>query len=216
MLGHDGCELCPARPITAAHDRGGDGGAVRPGVGQGGEPAARAVWGQWRLAVRHRYGAVPSRKPDGGHRLQALQPLRPHVGADPWTVPSGSRRRGQRQAFGPVPLGTERTLGQGGIELAIHRSRGEPHPGAVLSSAVIGVPARWNGSIRTADIDAAFATIRERVGRCFRGAIRSPAAACSASVADPVGNRFGLGGPRQAACRKADDHEPDADEPPRR
>ena len=39
----------------------------------------------------------------------------------------------------------------------------------MLSSAVIGVPARWNGSIRTADIDAAFATIREKGGAVLQG-----------------------------------------------
>ena len=163
----------------------------------------------------------------------------PHVGrfamlSDPQDVvfalmapaaPSESR------AFGPVPLGAERTLGHGvWIELATPDpaaafafygalygweklgampmggmgeyafiGRGDLRPGAVMSSAATGAPARWNWYVHVADIDAALATVREMAGTVLQGPDPIPGGSYSANLADPAGNRLGLAGPRKAA-----------------
>ena len=162
----------------------------------------------------------------------------PHVGrfamvSDPQDVvfalmaaasPSESR------AFGPVPLGAERTPGHGvWIELATPDpaaafafygelfgweklgampmgemgeyafiGRGDLRPGAVMSSAATGAPARWNWYVHVADIDAALATVREMGGTVLQGPDPIPGGSYSANLADPAGNRLGLAGPRKA------------------
>ncbi|MCJ2022445.1 VOC family protein [Methylobacterium sp. E-065] len=163
----------------------------------------------------------------------------PHVGrfamvCDPQGVVfavMNAARPGESRAFGPVPLGTERTLGQGvWIELATPDpeaalafygtlfgwevlgampmgamgaytfiGRGDLRPGAVMSSAATGAPARWNWYVHVADIDAAVATVRARGGTVLQGPDPIPGGSYSANIADPAGNRIGLAGPRQAA-----------------
>lgn len=135
------------------------------------------------------------------------------------------------RAFGPVPLGTERTLGHGvWIELATPDpeaafafygalfgweklgampmggmgeyafiGRDDLRPGAVMSSAATGTPARWNWYVHVADIDAAVATVRERGGTVLQGPDPIPGGSFSANIADPAGNRLGLAGPRQTS-----------------
>jgi predicted enzyme related to lactoylglutathione lyase len=77
--------------------------------------------------------------------------------------------------------------------------RGELRPGAVMSSAATGAPARWNWYVHVADIDAAVATTRERGGTVLQGPDPIPGGSYSANVADPAGARIGLAGPRRAA-----------------
>jgi uncharacterized protein len=138
---------------------------------------------------------------------------------------------GESRAFGPVPLGTQPTVGHGvWIELATPDpagafafygalfgweklgampmgamgeyafiGRGDLRPGAVMSSATTGVPARWNWYIHVADIDAALATVRDSGGTVLQGPDPIPGGSYSATIADPAGNRLGLAGPRNAA-----------------
>ncbi len=140
-------------------------------------------------------------------------------------------RPGQSQAFGPVPLGTARTLGHGvWVELATPDpvaalafygalfgwekqgampmgamgeyafiGKGDLRPGAMMSSATTGAPARWNWYVHVADIDAAVAKVREKGGTVLQGPDPIPGGSYSANVADPAGSRIGLAGPRQAA-----------------
>lgn len=138
---------------------------------------------------------------------------------------------GESRAFGPVPLGTQRTVGHGvWVELATPDpagafafygalfgweklgampmggmgeyafiGRGDLRPGAVMSSAATGAPARWNWYIHVADIDAALARVRETGGTVLQGPDPIPGGSYSAIIADPAGNRLGLAGPRNAA-----------------
>ncbi|MFH6784773.1 MULTISPECIES: VOC family protein [Methylobacterium] len=163
----------------------------------------------------------------------------PHVGrfamaCDPQGVAfavMNPARPGASRAFGPVPLGTERTLGHGvWIELATPDpaaaiafygalfgweklgampmggsgeyafiGRGDLRPGAVMSSAATGAPARWTWYVHVADIDLAVAAVRDRGGTVLQGPDPIPGGSYSATIADPAGNRIGLAGPRLAA-----------------
>ena len=163
----------------------------------------------------------------------------PHVGrfalvSDPQGVVFAVMRPanpGESRAFGPVPLGTERTLGHGvWVELATPDpeaalafygalfgweklgampmggmgeyafiGRGDLRPGAVMSSATTGAPARWNWYIHVADIDAALATVRETGGTVLQGPDPIPGGSHAANIADPAGNRLGVVGPRQTS-----------------
>lgn len=138
---------------------------------------------------------------------------------------------GERRAFGPVPLGTARTLGHGvwtelatpdpEAALAFYGAlfgwetlgampmgamgaytfigRGDLRPGAVMSSATTGAPARWNWYIHVADIDAALATVRGHGGTVLQGPDPIPGGSHSANIADLAGNRLGLAGPRRTS-----------------
>jgi predicted enzyme related to lactoylglutathione lyase len=76
--------------------------------------------------------------------------------------------------------------------------RGEDfRPGAVMSSATTGAPARWNWYVGVPDIDAAIATAKDRGGTLLQGPDPIPGGAYSANVADPHGFQIGLVGPRK-------------------
>jgi predicted enzyme related to lactoylglutathione lyase len=183
--------------------------------------------------------AMASRVADLGGRIRFGPVDIPHVGrfalvSDPQDVVFAvmkAARPGEGHVFGPVPLGSEQTLGQGvWIELATPDpaaafafygglfgweklgampmgemgeyafiGRGDLRPGAVMSSAITGAPARWNWYVHVADIDAALATARARGGTVLQGPDPIPGGSYSANVADPAGNRLGLAGPRLAA-----------------
>ena len=76
--------------------------------------------------------------------------------------------------------------------------RGDLRPGAVMSSAATGAPARWNWYIHVADIDAALATVRAAGGTVLQGPDPIPGGSYAANIADPAGHQLGLAGPRQA------------------
>ena len=135
------------------------------------------------------------------------------------------------RAFGPVPLGTEHTLGHGvWIELATPDpeaalafygtlfgweklgampmggmgeyafiGRGDLRPGAMMSSAATGAPARWSWYVHVADIDCALAMVRERGGTVLQGPDPIPGGSYSAKIADPLGNTLGLAGRRRTS-----------------
>lgn len=76
--------------------------------------------------------------------------------------------------------------------------RGEDfRPGAVMSSAATGAPARWNWYVNVPDIDAAIATAKARGGTLLQGPDPIPGGDYSANLADPQGNQIGLVGPRK-------------------
>ena len=76
--------------------------------------------------------------------------------------------------------------------------RGEAfRPGAVMSSATTGAPARWNWYVNVPDIDAAIATAKERGGTLIQGPDPIPGGDYSANLADPQGHQIGLVGPRK-------------------
>jgi predicted enzyme related to lactoylglutathione lyase len=76
--------------------------------------------------------------------------------------------------------------------------RGEDfRPGAVMSSATTGAPARWNWYVNVPDIDAAIATAQARGGTLLQGPDQIPGGDYSANLADPHGSQIGLVGPRQ-------------------
>ena len=78
--------------------------------------------------------------------------------------------------------------------------RGEDfRPGAVMSSATTGAPARWNWYVNVPDIDAAVATAQGRGGSLIQGPDQIPGGDYSANIADPGGNQIGLVGPRREA-----------------
>ena len=183
--------------------------------------------------------AMASRVADLGGRIRFGPVDIPHVGrfamvSDPQDVVfalMAATDPGESRAFGPVPLGTERTVGHGvWVELATPDpagafafygalfgweklgampmgamgeyafiGRGDLRPGAVMSSAATGAPARWNWYIHVADIEAALARVRETGGTVLQGPDPIPGGSYSAIIADPAGNRLGLAGPRNAA-----------------
>lgn len=75
---------------------------------------------------------------------------------------------------------------------------GEDRPGAIMSSATTGAPARWNWYVHVADIDAAIATATARGGTLIQGPDPIPGGDYSANVRDPHGSQIGLVGPRVA------------------
>ena len=98
--------------------------------------------------------------------------------------------------FGWEKLGA---MPMGGMGEYAFVGRGDLRPGAVMSSAATGAPARWNWYIHVADIDAALAAVREAGRTVLQGPDPIPGGSYSANIADPTGNRLGLAGPRQAA-----------------
>ncbi|WP_188910580.1 VOC family protein [Aureimonas endophytica] len=70
-------------------------------------------------------------------------------------------------------------------------------PGAVMSSATTGAPARWNWYVQVPDIDAALAAARDKGGDVLQGPDEIPGGAFSANVRDAQGFRIGLVGPRR-------------------
>ncbi|GJE12779.1 Putative glyoxylase CFP32 [Methylobacterium longum] len=182
--------------------------------------------------------AMASRVVDLGGQIRFGPVDIPHVGrfamvSDPQDVVfalMAAATPADSQAFGPVPLGAEQTLGcgvwielatpdpeaafrfygalfgweklgampMGGMSEYAFIGRGDLRPGAVMSSAATGAPARWNWYVHVADIDAALATVRDRGGTVLQGPDPIPGGSYSANIADPAGNRFGLAGPRQA------------------
>ena len=183
--------------------------------------------------------AMTARVVDLGGRIRSGPVDIPHVGrvalvSDPQDVVFAvmdAPSPGQRRAFGPVPLGTERTVGHGvwtelatpdpEAALAFYGAlfgwetlgampmgamgaytfigRGDLRPGAVMSSAATGAPARWNWYIHVADIDAALATVQSRGGTVLQGPDPIPGGGYAANIADPAGNRLGLAGPRRTS-----------------
>lgn len=69
-------------------------------------------------------------------------------------------------------------------------------PGAVMSSALTGAPARWNWYIHVADIDSAISTAKAQGGALIQGPDQIPGGDYSANITDPAGNQIGLVGPR--------------------
>lgn len=70
-------------------------------------------------------------------------------------------------------------------------------PGAIMSSATTGAPARWNWYVHVADIDAAVATARARGGTLLQGPNPIPGGSFSANLADAQGHQIGIAGPRK-------------------
>lgn len=73
-------------------------------------------------------------------------------------------------------------------------------PGAVMSSARTGAPARWNSYILVPDIDAAIATAQAQDGKLIQGPDAIPGGDYSANILDPHGHQLGLVGPRKGAA----------------
>lgn len=73
---------------------------------------------------------------------------------------------------------------------------GEARPGAVMSSALTGAPARWNVYFLVPDIDAALAASERQGGRTIQGPDPIPGGDYSANIVDNQGNQVGLVGPR--------------------
>ena len=122
MLGHDGCELCPARPITAAHDRGGDGGlSVRalarevslPPVPSGASGAAPSATDTAQSPPGNRTAGTVSRPFSRCVRTSVLIPgrFRPDLADAARDRPSGRcpsgrngpSARGDRACHPPIP-----------------------------------------------------------------------------------------------------------------
>lgn len=77
---------------------------------------------------------------------------------------------------------------------------GEARPGAIMSSAMTGAPARWNWYVHVADIDAAIGTATAAGGRLIQGPDQIPGGDYSANLLDPQGAAIGIVGPRTAAA----------------
>lgn len=74
---------------------------------------------------------------------------------------------------------------------------GESRPGAVMSSATTGSPARWNWYVHVPDIDVAIETANAQGGSVLQGPDPIPGGEYSANLSDPEGSRIGLVGPRR-------------------
>lgn len=70
-------------------------------------------------------------------------------------------------------------------------------PGAIMSSALTGAPARWNWYVNVPDIDAAIVTAQARGGALVQGPDPIPGGDHSANITDPHGHQVGLVGPRK-------------------
>ena len=70
-------------------------------------------------------------------------------------------------------------------------------PGAVMSSATTGAPARWNWYVHVADIDAAITAAKAHGGALLQGPDPIPGGDYSANVSDAHGCQIGLVGPRK-------------------
>lgn len=70
-------------------------------------------------------------------------------------------------------------------------------PGAIMSSATTGAPARWNWYVEVPDIDAAVATAKAKGGTLIQGPDAIPGGSFSANVTDAEGLAVGLVGPRK-------------------
>jgi predicted enzyme related to lactoylglutathione lyase len=77
---------------------------------------------------------------------------------------------------------------------------GDTRPGAVMSSATTGAPARWNWYAYVPDIDAAVATATGLGGVLLQGPDQIPGGDYSANVSDTNGAQIGLVGPRLKAA----------------
>ena len=74
---------------------------------------------------------------------------------------------------------------------------GEARPGAVMSSAATGAPARWNWYVHVANIDAAIETAKANGGGLIQGPDPIPGGDYSANLTDAEGNQIGVVGPRK-------------------
>lgn len=77
---------------------------------------------------------------------------------------------------------------------------GDLRPGAIMSSATTGAPARWNWYVEVPDIDVALATATAQGGAVLQGPDQIPGGSYSANVADAQGYQIGLVGPRKGAA----------------
>ncbi|MBB4155477.1 hypothetical protein GGQ80_003400 [Sphingomonas jinjuensis] len=73
---------------------------------------------------------------------------------------------------------------------------GDAPPGAIMSSAATGAPARWNWYVEVPDIDAAIDTAKAEGGALLQGPDQIPGGAFSANIADAQGYQIGLVGHR--------------------
>lgn len=73
---------------------------------------------------------------------------------------------------------------------------GESRPGAIMSSAATGAPARWNWYVHVPDIDAALVSAEAGGGKVLQGPDQIPGGDYSANIADPDGHQIGLVGSR--------------------
>lgn len=100
----------------------------------------------------------------------------------------------------PMPVLSDAAGGVEGGEMGDYAfiGRGEDfRPGAVMSSATTGAPARWNWYVAVPDIDAAIATATAQGGTLMQGPDEIPGGDFSANFADPQGHQIGLVGPRK-------------------
>lgn len=103
----------------------------------------------------------------------------------------------ENQGAMPMPVLSEAEGGEAGDYTFL--GAGEARPGAVMSSATTGAPARWTWYVHVADIDAAIATAQAKRGTLLQGPDQIPGGDYSASIADPSGAQIGLVGPRKDA-----------------
>lgn len=73
---------------------------------------------------------------------------------------------------------------------------GEARPGAIMSSALTGAPARWNVYFLVDDIDRAIDAAQAGGGTLIQGPDAIPGGDYSANILDPAGHQIGLVGPR--------------------
>lgn len=73
----------------------------------------------------------------------------------------------------------------------------DARPGAIMSSATTGAPARWNWYVHVPDIDAAIATAQRRGGTLIQGPDEIPGGDFSANILDPDRHQIGLVGARR-------------------
>ncbi|KQN33246.1 glyoxalase [Sphingomonas sp. Leaf38] len=73
---------------------------------------------------------------------------------------------------------------------------GDARPGAMMSSATTGAPARWNWYAYVPDIDAAITTATGLGGVLLQGPDQIPGGGYSANLGDLTGAQIGIVGPR--------------------
>jgi len=73
---------------------------------------------------------------------------------------------------------------------------GDARPGAIMSSATTGAPARWNWYVEVADIDVTIEAAKAEGGALLQGPDPIPGGAFSANIADGQGFQIGLVGQR--------------------
>lgn len=96
------------------------------------------------------------------------------------------------QKAGAMPMGE---MGEYAFIVA-----GEARPGAIMSSAATGAPARWNWYVEVPDINAAIDAAKAEGGALLQGPDQIPGGAWSANIADAQGYQIGLVGYRKEAA----------------